>query len=85
MFKFTHEFDGVSVDLTVDDDSIAWPELLREFQHFLAGCGYIFSSGLDMAAVVDEAHAELIYEARNNRNSIRQEGPDLGEEYEQLF
>ena len=40
-FKFTMEQQGTTV--TYESDAIISSELCREFQRFLAGCGYHFT------------------------------------------
>jgi hypothetical protein len=75
MYKFTNEDDnGVVVEMTIKGNDYTWGEILNNFQIFLAGCGYIFNTGLSMQDLVESEHAALVSEtkreARDSSDSL---------------
>jgi hypothetical protein len=56
MFKFIKNDDDGEVVCQYNIEHCYWPDIVEKFQEFLSGCGYVFSDGFDMAAVLEEAN-----------------------------
>jgi len=77
MYKFHKYDDDGQVICQYDIEDCSWPDVVEKFQEFLAGCGYIFYSGFDMAGILEAAHAEVI---EKRQVEVNQQLPlDLGE------
>lgn len=59
MHKFTHEDQEFKVEVTVYNDDITWMGLLKYFQQYLNGCGFMVDPlKVDISEVAGEAYDE---------------------------
>ena len=73
MYKFVKEDDSGFVDCVyyLDEES-TWMEVVEKFQEFLRGSGFVFKHDFDMAAILEEAHRDLL--ARSDATSYKSKG-----------